>query len=149
MTAVRTQIVFDASDPHTLAAFWAEATGYVDEEIDGFVRRILETGMAAKEDTYDDDGSLRWADARSLRHPDDDVDVRGVGTGRRILFLAVPEKKTAKNRCHIDLLVGEDKRLAEVERLVGLGATLLYEIEEHGMRHTTLADPEGNEFCVA
>ncbi len=149
MTAVRTQIVFDASDPHTLAAFWAEATGYVDEEIDEFVRGVLDAGMATKEDTYDAGGSLRWAELRSLRHPDDDVDEWGVGTGRRILFLAVPEAKTAKNRCHLDLLVGPEQREAEVERLVGLGAKVLGEVDEHGMRHTTLADPEGNEFCVA
>ena len=29
-----------------------------------------------------------------------------------------------------------------------LGATKLYEIEEPGGSHTTMADPEGNEFCL-
>jgi predicted enzyme related to lactoylglutathione lyase len=42
-----------------------------------------------------------------------------------------------------------DDRAAEVERLIGLGATLVHEMHEYGMVWTTLADPEGNEFCVA
>jgi predicted enzyme related to lactoylglutathione lyase len=63
-----------------------------------------------------------------------------------LMFIQVPEAKTAKNRCHLDL--GTKDREAEVERLVGLGATLLHEGDEFGVRWTTLADPEGNEFCV-
>ena len=38
---------------------------------------------------------------------------------------------------------------AEVERLVGLGATRLADHDEWGHVWTTLADPAGNEFCVA
>ena len=38
MTAARIQIVIDCADCHGLARFWSAATGYVDEEIDGFVR---------------------------------------------------------------------------------------------------------------
>ena len=41
-------------------------------------------------------------------------------------------------------------RAAEVERLVGLGATLIREVDEGaGLRWTVMADPAGNEFCVA
>ena len=40
-------------------------------------------------------------------------------------------------------------RAAEVERLLGLGATFVHEKDEFGFQWTTLADPEGNEFCVA
>ena len=149
MPAVRTQVVFDAADPHRLAAFWAEATGYVDEEIDGFVRGLVDAGHAPRELTIEEGGQLRWAEARSLRHPDDGIDERGVGTDRRLLFLKVPEGKTAKNRVHLDLIVGSDARKAEVDRLVGLGATVLYEIDEPSGHHVTLSDPEGNEFCVA
>jgi hypothetical protein len=38
-----------------------------------------------------------------------------------------------------------------VERLVGLGATVLGERggDAEGFVWTTLTDPEGNEFCVA
>jgi len=59
----------------------------------------------------------------------------------------VPEGKMAKNRVHLDL-AAED-RVAEVDRLVGLGATLVHEKEEWGVHWSTLQDPEGNEFCVA
>ena len=38
---------------------------------------------------------------------------------------------------------------AEIEeRIVALGAHVLYEVDEPGGSHVTLADPEGNEFCV-
>ncbi len=63
------------------------------------------------------------------------------------LFLQVPEPKTAKNRTHLDLDASD--REAEIERLVGLGATVVHEKNEWGISWTTLADPEGNEFCVA
>lgn len=59
----------------------------------------------------------------------------------------VPEERArAKNRVHLDFRA--EDRVAEVARLVGLGAT---EVEEHtvpGMAWTVLRDPEGNEFCV-
>jgi hypothetical protein len=37
---------------------------------------------------------------------------------------------------------------AEVERLVGLGATWKADLKPGSMRWTTLLDPEGNEFDV-
>jgi predicted enzyme related to lactoylglutathione lyase len=64
-----------------------------------------------------------------------------------MMFIQVPEGKTAKNRAHLDLTASD--RAAEVERLVGLGATVVHDKDEWGVRWTTLADPEGNEFCVA
>ncbi len=42
---------------------------------------------------------------------------------------------------HLDLHVPEAERAAEVDRLIALGASKLYVV--------TVADPEGNEFCVA
>ena len=39
--------------------------------------------------------------------------------------------------------------LAEVSRLVALGATRVHDKDEWGIQWTTLADPEGNEFCIA
>lgn len=64
-----------------------------------------------------------------------------------LMFLKVPEDRAGKNRVHLDL--DADDRAAAVERLVGLGATVLHDKDEWGTRWTTLADPEGNEFCVA
>ena len=68
-------------------------------------------------------------------------------TGPILMFLKVPEAKTVKNRVHLDL--HGDDRAAEVERLLALGATRVQDKDEWGSRWTTLADPEGNEFCVA
>ena len=46
------------------------------------------------------------------------------GVQPRILFLAVPEPKTVKNRWHLDLYVDHlDKLGAEIERVTTLGAT--------------------------
>lgn len=64
----------------------------------------------------------------------------------RLLFNQVPEGKTAKNRCHLDLHT-EDLD-AEVSRLLELGAT---EGEQHEWGSATwrvMQDPAGNEFCV-
>ena len=57
------------------------------------------------------------------------------------------EKKEAKNRVHVDLVAPD--RAAEIERLIGLGASRVRDVEEYGMQWTVLQDPEGNEFCVA
>lgn len=62
-----------------------------------------------------------------------------------LLFVAVPDGKTAKNRLHLDLR--PDDRDAEVERLVDLGATRI-DVGQHDVSWVVLADPEGNEFCV-
>ncbi len=61
----------------------------------------------------------------------------------------VDEPKTVKNRMHLDLLV--DDLDAEVRRLEELGALRLTAAahEEFGQTWFVLADPEGNEFCVA
>jgi len=68
----------------------------------------------------------------------------------RFLFLKVPEGKTAKNRMHLDLLVEKSvPRGAELARLVDLGATHLADKDEWGHSWAVLADPEGNEFCLA
>jgi predicted enzyme related to lactoylglutathione lyase len=57
-----------------------------------------------------------------------------------IAFHAVPEGKSAKNRVHLDLATRAFDD--ELERLIGLGATIMATFEAW----TTLRDPEGNEF---
>lgn len=70
------------------------------------------------------------------------------GRRPRILFQRVPESKVVKNRVHLDLH-GADME-AQVERLVALGGKRLRIGEdEDGDVWTVMADPEGNEFCVA
>lgn len=63
------------------------------------------------------------------------------------LFVAVPEPKTVKNRMHVDFTSTD--RTTEVARLMALGAVMIGEYDEWGVRWTILRDVEGNEFCVA
>ncbi len=62
-----------------------------------------------------------------------------------VLFIAVPDSKTVKNRLHFDL--APDNQAAEVERLLGLGAKLA-DIGQKEVPWIVMADPEGNEFCI-
>lgn len=68
--------------------------------------------------------------------------------GRDLIFLRVPEAKTVKNRMHICVRPVGTTRDAEVERLLGLGATMVDDLREPEEGWAVLADPEGNEFCV-
>jgi predicted enzyme related to lactoylglutathione lyase len=76
----------------------------------------------------------------SAAHPD--------GTRPNLLFIKVPEGRTVKNRVHLDLAA--DNREAEVERLIGHGATRgeTHTMPEYNVTWTVLQDPEGNELCV-
>ncbi len=62
-----------------------------------------------------------------------------------LLFVSVPERKTIKNRLHLDFR--PDDRDAEVERLLALGARRA-DVGQGEQPWVVLADPEGNEFCV-
>src|SRR3954463_10700624 len=62
-----------------------------------------------------------------------------------LLFTPVPDRKTGKNRLHIDLR--PDDQESEVERLVDMGARPV-DIGQRDVSWVVLADPEGNEFCV-
>ncbi len=137
------QVVMDCADPDRLAAFWAAAIGYKPQDPppgydswDGFLRA---QGIPEEE----------WNSASAVVDPD--------GVGPRLYFQRVPEPKVVKNRVHLYLNQGdhetppEERRRrvdAEVERLKGLGASELYRMEQHGDYWVTMADPEGNEFCV-
>ena len=137
-------VTFDAHDPDAQARFWAVALDYeLQPPPPGF-------------DTWD-----AFADQMGIPREDRDrisavVDPGGVGP--RLLFLRVPEGKTAKNRVHLDVHSGStpgmdrDEHLAlvqqHVDRLVAAGATQFDSHEEYGARWTVMQDPEGNEFCV-
>jgi hypothetical protein len=104
-----------------------------------------------------------WRDAEL---PDEDlgigedriVDPGGGGPGS--WFQAVPERKTIKNRIHLDIHTGGGRGVpltarrelvdAEVRRLTELGATAVRVLQEDGLDHYAVAmtDPEGNEFDV-
>jgi hypothetical protein len=135
------QVVIDSSAPHELADWWAEALGWqIEAQDEAFIRRMVETGAASEEDTTQHRGALVWKVGAALHSPD---------PGRpRVLFQLVPEPKTVKNRVHLDIRVGADRREAEVVRLIGLGATELWRGAQGPFEWATLADPQGNEFCV-
>jgi predicted enzyme related to lactoylglutathione lyase len=65
-----------------------------------------------------------------------------------ICFMPVTDRKTVKNRVHLDITTAAGDRDQEIERLLGLGARRA-DIGQSGTESwTVLADPEGNEFCV-
>jgi len=71
------------------------------------------------------------------------------GHGVVLTLQHVAEPKSLKNRMHLDLLVADVD--AEVTRLETLGASRVTPTarQEFGQTWFVLADPEGNEFCVA
>jgi hypothetical protein len=144
---VRFQLVIDCADPDRLARFWASALHYeLEPAPDGF---------HSWDDYYRDLG----VGEEDLGIGEDSIaDPRG--DGPRIWFQRVPERKTVKNRLHIDISVGGGRSIrietrtarvdAEAQRLVGLGATLTRVLAEPGLDHYAVAmtDPEGNEFDI-
>lgn len=85
-----------------------------------------------------------------VRVPDEALRVTDpAGAGPLLTFQIVPEGKVVKNRLHFDLTPATTQQ-AEVERLVGLGATIIQKFNEPGEfgDFTLMQDPEGNEFCV-
>ncbi|WP_309081028.1 VOC family protein [Zhihengliuella sp.] len=142
------QLVLDCADPHELAAWWAETLEWeVEPSNEDFIRRMIADGHATEADTREFRGTLVWREMAALREP---------GGPGRILFQLVPEPKTVKNRMHLDLHLGPDGHGTDQEGrdrardgLVARGATFLYSERQGPFEWHTLADPEGNEFCVA
>ncbi len=138
------QIVVDCADPHALADWWAETLQWVVEPQDeAFITSMIEQGFATEAETTRHHGALVWREGAAI-HPD----VAESPERLRMLFVLVPEAKTVKNRVHVDLRnVGDDVEALR-ERLVERGATVLHTGQQGPHRWVTMADPEGNEFCV-
>lgn len=64
--------------------------------------------------------------------------------GPLLMFVKVPEGKSAKNRIHFDLKTAEVD--GETSRLIALGATELRPLSANDGKWVSFADPEGNEF---
>src|SRR4051812_15538849 len=125
--AVAYKICIDCADPHLLAGFWAAALDYEIEDHSALIQRLLDASAVTGADATTVDGRLAWVGAAAIRDPDGPVNPEsGVGLGGRVLFQAVPEPKTVKNRVHLDLHVG-DRRAEVVARLVELGGRVLWE----------------------
>ena len=124
-----------------MAAFWAEALGYDVEHNEEQIRQLLAAGIATDDDVTTVDGNLVWKTGAACTDPG--------GSRPRWYFQAVPEPKLVKNRMHVDVRIGEDGREDHVARLIALGATRLYDGRQGPHTWITMADPEGNEFCVS
>jgi catechol 2,3-dioxygenase-like lactoylglutathione lyase family enzyme len=119
MTARVRNITFDCADPYRLARFWSQVTGLQEDP---------------------EDPNLPEDQEAALVGPDGQAN---------LLFIRVPEAKTVKNRVHLDLMPTDRTRDQEVERLLGLGATLVADHRRpDGSGWAVLADPEGNELCI-
>ena len=148
MTAPLTfQVTLDCADPHALAEWWSETIGWPVEPTDAaFIQQMVDAGHATEADTRIYNGQLVWATGAAISVPD----APEGSPCRRFLFQAVPEQRIVKNRMHLDVRVtpGTDLDAAR-DALLARGATFLHEATEGPMhRWYTMADPEGNEFCI-
>ncbi|HEX9855134.1 MAG TPA: VOC family protein [Acidimicrobiia bacterium] len=134
------QVAVDCHDPHALADFWAAVMGYEVEFDDDFIRGLIAAGQATEDDVIEHNGHVQWKTAAACRDPE--------GKHPRLLFQQVPEPKSVKNRWHLDIHIGEGRE-SEIERFMALGATHLWDGRQGPHTWVTLADPEGNEFCVS
>ncbi len=126
MTVKIASVTFDCADALTLGQFWAAALGRpLDPKASSDFATI---GFVGRRDTVGWEPVERDSD-------------------QTWMFTKVPEPKTAKNRMHLDVMAPNPE--AEVARLVELGATRVADTHEYGYKWTVMADPEGNEFCVA
>ena len=149
--ALAWKLVVDTVDAPALADFWAAALGYEVEDPTALVDQLLAAGQLPQEAVAEHGGRRLFRGMAAIRHPDDPFDpTSGIGRGRRLLFQDVPERKTVKNRLHIDVHRGDADLEELVTRLEGLGATRLREEDQGPAGHWwVMQDPEGNEFCAA
>jgi hypothetical protein len=112
-------LVIDSADPLAVATFWAQALGWVPV-VEGPDEVV--------------------ATPAGFEYPGT--------TALPLTCVLVAEPKTGKNRIHLDLAsTSLDDQAAQVERLLGLGATHV-DIGQGDVPWVVLADPFGNEFCV-
>jgi catechol 2,3-dioxygenase-like lactoylglutathione lyase family enzyme len=118
------------------------------------VSRISHTSVDAR-NAYAQ--SLFWSRVLGFTEDPDDPNEPGhdecliMSPDRRelLLFITVPDAKQVKNRVHLDLRPVDGTREQEVERVLALGASYLADHRRpDGSGWITLADPEGNEFCI-
>jgi len=121
MTSRIAHTTVDATNAYELSEWWKQVLGYVD---------------------LDGDPNLPGHEECMIRSPE---------TGHHVLFIEVPDGRAVKNRLHFDLRPVDGTRDEEVDRLLSIGASRLAdhrEVRGDGTGWVTLADPEGNEFCV-
>jgi glyoxalase superfamily protein len=107
-------LCLDANDHQALAEWWCGVLGYV---------------------RLDD---ARGKERRPAEWPVPIVDPHN--SGPLIWIVPVPERKTLKNRMHMDIF-------GVTREILARGATLVRARDDE-IEWDVLADPEGNEFCV-
>jgi hypothetical protein len=137
---MRTQVTFDCADPHAQATFWARVFGSSVEDHSALVDQLIADGRMPADDRIVIDGRSAFRDVAACSDP--------AGAEPRLFFQRVPETKIAKNRVHLDIHVDADRKEAEVERLIGLGAQRIDTQSDRGPVTHVMRDPEGNEFCL-
>ena len=128
MTSFVSHTTIDCRNAYELSEWWKELLGYVD--IEG-------------------DPNLPGHEECMIRDPE---------SGHQVLFIEVSESKEVpqsksekKNGIHLDLRPRDLTQAEEVDRLLGIGATQVWDLRGKygpGTGWVTLADPEGNEFCI-
>ena len=111
----------DCSDPTRLADFWSEVLGWPVTERDWQRTPHGRDGASIGDGTQQID--FRWTD---------------------------DERRTGKNRWHLDVIAADRSQAEELERLRALGATPV-DVGQGAAEWMTwhvLADPEGNVFCL-
>ena len=121
MTSLISHTSIDCRNAYELSEWWKQVLGYVDVEGD-------------PNEPGHEECMILTPDGSHL-----------------VLFIEVPEAKSVKNRIHFDLRPTDRTQAEEVERLLGIGATQVADRRGQygpGSGWVTMADPEGNEFCV-
>ncbi|MGY1825084.1 MULTISPECIES: VOC family protein [unclassified Blastococcus] len=112
------ELVVDSRDPESLAAFWAA---------------VLDYRVVGRED----DGAVEIGPEAGFGGP-----------APTLVFVPVTDPTPGKVRLHIDVSPTDRDQDAELQRLLGLGATPADVGQSDDATWQVLADPEGNEFCL-
>jgi len=122
-------VTFASAEPRALGRFWADALGWPEEEIEeSFLQQLRDAGLDERELT-----------AFFVTRPP--------GGGRpRFLFQRREKSRPESYPIHLDFLT--EDREAEIDRLTGLGATVVETKSDDRNTWTVMRDPEGNPFCV-
>ena len=119
MTSRISHTTLDSRDAHAQSVWWAGVLGFGEDP---------------------QDPNLPGHEECMIFSPDE---------SHRLLFIEVEDAKQVRNRVHLDLRPTDRPRDEEVERVVGLGATVVQDCRtEDGRGWVVMGDPEGNEFCI-
>lgn len=124
MTSFVSHTTVDCHDAFALSEWWRQVLGYVDDPSDP-----NEPGH--EECPIHDPAGGEWP--------------------HTLLFIEVPDSELPAKRIHFDLRPSDRTQAEEIERLRGLGATVVADRRGRygeGTGWVTFADPEGNQFCV-